>query len=172
VLVQFPSKKKFNSFLFSHSKYHRNSRKIYKSKRNLSPIFPHYYLQTQSKASTISSGARAAAATLNVPIERLEAQIHQHTNSHSPINEKQHMNGHDENNLSLEHNIRESSASPSNFQNLHHPVNSGLNNSSRHKTSTVSQQEIIVREDESSPTQTSLTKHSLLQFAIQHFRNE
>jgi myosin XV len=131
-----------------------------------------FSLQTQSKASTISSGARAAAATLNVPIERLEAQIHQHSNSHSPNSDKPHMNGHDENNIILEHNIRETSVSPSNFQNLHHPINSGLNNSGQHKNSTSSQQEIIVREDESSPTQTSLTKHSLLQFAIQHFRNE
>lgn len=37
-------------------------------------LFPS--LQVQSKASTISSGARAAAQTLNVPIERLEAQVH------------------------------------------------------------------------------------------------
>lgn len=44
-------------------------------KYNLSYPFP---LQTQSKASTLSSGVRAAAQTLNVPIERLESRQSNH----------------------------------------------------------------------------------------------
>lgn len=54
----------------------------------------------QSKASTISSGARAAAQTLNVPIERLEAQIHGNNKAapHSPIpNNKEKSNRHHNN---------------------------------------------------------------------------
>lgn len=55
----------------------------------------------QSKASTISSGARAAAQTLNVPIERLEAQVHSSSSGKpSPTNpnqiEKSHRHHNDE----------------------------------------------------------------------------
>ncbi|XP_052850259.1 LOW QUALITY PROTEIN: unconventional myosin-XV [Drosophila gunungcola] len=45
--------------------------------------FVHEFRKSQSKASTLSSGARAAAQTLNVPLERLESrQAHAQRNEH------------------------------------------------------------------------------------------
>ncbi|XP_061392176.1 LOW QUALITY PROTEIN: unconventional myosin-XV [Musca vetustissima] len=41
-------------------------------------LFVQEYRKTQSKASTLSSGVRAAAQTLNVPIERLESRQSNH----------------------------------------------------------------------------------------------
>lgn len=46
------------------------------------------------------------------------------------------------------------------------------NNFVQHKSSINYQESHMHRQDESSPTQTSLVKHSLLQFALQHFRYE
>lgn len=49
----------------------------------------------------------------------------------------------------------------------------GYSHNQQHKNSFSMQQDsLIIRQDDSSPTQTSITKHSLLQFAMQHFRNE
>lgn len=64
-------------------------------------FFSNFNSQVQSKASTISSGARAAAQTLNVPIERLEAQVHSSSSGKpSPTNpnqiEKSHRHHNDE----------------------------------------------------------------------------
>uniref|UniRef100_A0A182IQZ5 Myosin motor domain-containing protein n=1 Tax=Anopheles atroparvus TaxID=41427 RepID=A0A182IQZ5_ANOAO len=203
------------------------------------------YRQTQSKGSTISSGVRAAAATLNVPLERLEtSNINSpgSPNQNSPT-EKGHMHHHlghggphhplhhhhqqqlmDEfEDMHIEHGLPESSPPPPPMSNagygndprghgllmkhgnghqqqqqqLHSPSygersggeGTGGRTSSgaggmivNHKNSPMgngngngsfSDMHIMAHpENDSSPTQTSLTKHSLLQFAMQHFRTD
>ncbi|XP_060661675.1 LOW QUALITY PROTEIN: unconventional myosin-XV [Drosophila nasuta] len=52
------------------------------------------YRKSQSKASTLSSGARAAAQTLNVPLERLESRQAQQQQQQQR-NEHSHSNGND-----------------------------------------------------------------------------
>ncbi|KAI8125545.1 Unconventional myosin-XV [Lucilia cuprina] len=58
--------------------------------------FVQEFRKTQSKASTLSSGVRAAAQTLNVPIERLESRQSNHreqinSNQHSVITQQHNM---------------------------------------------------------------------------------
>lgn len=125
-------------------------------------FFSFHRHQTQSKNSTISSGVRAAAATLNVPIEKLESTASSPQPNIIHHNEKNHVVNN--NNLNDDHMLEKNDLSLSSQQNgyTHH-----------HKTSFTHQQEsMVIRQDETSPTQTSITKHSLLQFAMQHFRNE
>lgn len=129
------------------------------------------YRQTQSKGPTISSGVRAAAATLNVPLERLEISNNSPNspNQLSPT-EKMHRpsqsdfeNVHIDNRTHQQHgqdipsspNNQNSYGQPGHYKNMVSPM---VNH--------------ILPHEESSPTQTSLTKHSLLQFAMQHFRND
>lgn len=128
-------------------------------------------MQSQSKASTISSGVRAAAATLNVPIERLESTPASPQQNGIMHNEKNHVVNN--NNLNDDHMIEKSPEVPIQSQNGYtnhqpHPQHQP------HRKNSFTQADslIIARQEESSPTQTSVTRHSLLQFAMQHFRNE
>lgn len=126
-------------------------------------------MQTQSKTSTISSGVRQAAATLNVPIERLETSTPQPPHPSMMHNEKNHVvNNNNLNDDHMEKNGMDHSLQSQNGYHHQQPQR-------HHKNSYTQQQPdslIITRQDDSSPTQTSITKHSLLQFAMQHFRNE
>ncbi|ETN61155.1 unconventional myosin class XV [Anopheles darlingi] len=194
--------------------------------------------QTQSKGSTISSGVRAAAATLNVPLERLETsnlnspgspnqaspteKSHQHHHHHLQQLGHHHLQHHQQlldefEDMHIEHGLPESSPPPmgvygngtgghgamkhsgSNGGPLHSPYGErsvgdpGVGRSgsggggagggmivANHKNSTMSNGNgnyndmhiVTHHQDDSSPTQTSLTKHSLLQFAMQHFRTD
>lgn len=100
----------------------------------------------------VSSGVKAAAATLNVSIDKLEA------NSASPQNgvREEQTNG------VARHKRSEDHQQQSKF----------IHQQSSHQQSSHQQEAIINRQEESSPTQTSVVKHSLLQFALQHFRYE
>uniref|UniRef100_A0A182MMF7 MyTH4 domain-containing protein n=1 Tax=Anopheles culicifacies TaxID=139723 RepID=A0A182MMF7_9DIPT len=194
--------------------------------------------ETQSKGSTISSGVRAAAATLNVPLERLETSNVNSPgspNQISPTEKGHHLHhmghpghhGHHHHqqlldefeDMHIEHGMPESSPPPMggygtdrvhsgmgmkhgvNGQQQHHSpygerspgdgpgrVGSGGGGGAgsgggmivNHKNSPMgngngnySDMHIVGHhENDSSPTQTSLTKHSLLQFAMQHFRTD
>uniref|UniRef100_W4VR33 Putative myosin class ii heavy chain n=1 Tax=Corethrella appendiculata TaxID=1370023 RepID=W4VR33_9DIPT len=150
------------------------------------------FRQTQSKGSSISSGVRAAAQTLNVPIERLETTPIHSPNQLSPIDKNHHHHSHDLDSLRIDRNI-DSASPPNHHYNSHHQINNANGNYSthHHKNSIISngggerhhmenghlsssssprQNGNLV--ENSSPTQTSVTKHSLLQFAMQHFRND
>uniref|UniRef100_A0A4Y0BKW9 MyTH4 domain-containing protein n=1 Tax=Anopheles funestus TaxID=62324 RepID=A0A4Y0BKW9_ANOFN len=194
--------------------------------------------ETQSKGSTISSGVRAAAATLNVPLERLETSnvnspgspnqisptekghhLHHmgHPGHHGHHHHQQLMDEFED--MHIDHGLPESSPPPmggygndrvhsgmgmkhgvngqqQQQQQQHHSpygerspgdgpgrVGSGGAGSGmivNHKNSPMgngngnySDMHIVGHhENDSSPTQTSLTKHSLLQFAMQHFRTD
>ncbi|XP_037809437.1 unconventional myosin-XV [Lucilia sericata] len=63
--------------------------------------FVQEFRKTQSKASTLSSGVRAAAQTLNVPIERLESR---QSNHREQINNNQHSV------ITQQHNMRNTSS--------------------------------------------------------------
>lgn len=141
----------------------------------------------QSKASTISSGARAAAQTLNVPIERLEAQVHSSgkPSPTSPVpnhgSEKPYRHHSDEIIPShLEHNGKAHQQHVYQQQEaamkLHHggvasPKNGFMNGNG-------ADIDAIMLQDELDENQSSLTpspanaKYTLLQFALQHFRDE
>lgn len=138
--------------------------------------------QIQSKASTLSSGARAAAQTLNVPLERLEAQVHAtQSNKIQAINEK-HIHNRERDRVDSQdddHHIEYNgkSTSPNNNYQQHQQNNHHVSN---HKNSInnghYSQQDDIVihSQDDEHPIDSSpsVMKYSLLQFAMQHFRNE
>lgn len=148
-----------------------------------------YYLQVQSKASTLSSGARAAARELNVPLERMETSGHalaSPTNSHSPQqNESTLHSMHNSHHHSMHNNSNHhttnghdqeyteggrKSSSPLNGHHHHHHHKSSINHQDVMMSSTSPQ-----HMDESMPPVVngqSVTKYSLLQFAMQHFRNE
>lgn len=111
-------------------------------------------LQTQSKQSTgVSTGAKAAAATLNVSMEKLEVNNHS-MHHHNGVDESESRN--------ITNGKREETV-------MYHQNNFGQQKSSgmHHQ-----QESNMNRQEESSPTQTSIVKHSLLQFALQHFRFE
>ena len=103
---------------------------------------------------------------MNVPIERLEATTPQPQHPSIMHNEKNHVvNNNNLNDDHMEKNGLDHSLSSS---------QNGYHQQRHHKNSYTHQQPdslIITRQDDS-PTQTSITKHSLLQFAMQHFRNE
>lgn len=146
----------------------------------------------QSKASTISSGARAAAQTLNVPIERLEAQVHSGSKTGgSPLinhNEKSLRHHVEEINTNhAEHNGKgvTHSYQQQDIQKHHHHVHQQTHNTNvYHKNSlnngTSANQELdaILHQDDhdeqmsSLPSSPANTKYSLLQFAMQYFREE
>ncbi|XP_058837161.1 unconventional myosin-XV [Topomyia yanbarensis] len=125
------------------------------------------YRQTQSKGPTISSGVRAAAATLNVPLERLEMS-NNNINSPmqlSPVEKSHQFSQMDFENMHVDNQPQQDIPHlPNNQHSFGHHNNSVGN--------TYTQSNTIIQHDESSPTQASLTKHSLLQFAMQHFRND
>ncbi|XP_075156063.1 unconventional myosin 10A isoform X1 [Haematobia irritans] len=82
-------------------------------------IFVQEFRKTQSKASTLSSGVRAAAQTLNVPIERLESRQSNHREViHSSSN-----NGHNMTNTSPHHQQMRNASSPmmtGSYEDTHH----------------------------------------------------
>lgn len=150
-------------------------------------------LQIQSKASTLSSGARAAAQTLNVPIERLEAQVHMTQNNKiQAINDKHihnhrdrdRIDSHDDDHIEYnQHHQNGKSTSPNhnNYLQQQQQHQQGNHHANNHKNSInnghYSQQDDIVmhNQDDDHPmmdSSPSVMKYSLLQFAIQHFRNE
>ncbi|EAA09422.5 AGAP005213-PA [Anopheles gambiae str. PEST] len=180
------------------------------------------YRQTQSKGSTISSGVRAAAATLNVPLERLETSNVNSPgspNQMSPTDKGHHlhhmMGGHPGQHQSPHHlhhlHHQQQQQLMDEFEDMHidhggladssppptmmgGPTDGGMAGRAgsgggtgsgmivNHKGSPMgngngnySDMHIVAgghHENDSSPTQTSLTKHSLLQFAMQHFRTD
>lgn len=172
----------------------------------------------QSKASTISSGARAAAQTLNVPIERLEAQVHSSSSGKpSPTNpiqiEKSHRHHNDEiipdrlethngkshgqsHAYQQEHLSKSSPHHGGQSPGINHHKNGFVNGTSHHKGNQLAESPHHMdrqnesmhhldrltdpshHQDENEEHVSSLTvspanmKYSLLQFAMQHFRDE
>ncbi|XP_055923288.1 unconventional myosin-XV [Eupeodes corollae] len=188
--------------------------------------FSQEFRQAQSKSSTISSGARAAAQTLNVPIERLESRQSNHRDSSQgqDVIETHHRNSRqDVDNQMLNHNSYQQQAQQQHqlqqqqLQSHHHgqindeggnaghATNNGMLNeaqlvlenhseqverhhfikqqsylhsrktsaSQMHQLQQQSSMESNYITEESHPeTPPSVTKYSLLQFAMQHFRND
>lgn len=147
----------------------------------------------QSKASTISSGARAAAQTLNVPIERLEAQVHSsgkpsptspvpsHINNeklqryhndeiipnHLDYNGKsqQHVYLHQQQEIAMKNHHLNNVAVPKNgFMNGNGIVGADID--------TIMQQDDMEENSSTLAPSPANAKYTLLQFALQHFRDE
>lgn len=97
---------------------------------------------------------KAAAATLNVSVEKLETNNAQSYNGNKDAEQTNGINRKrsDENTFHHQKQFMQQQTG-----NGHHQQQ---------------QEAIINRQEESSPTQTSVVKHSLLQFALQHFRYE
>lgn len=145
-----------------------NSRVLYLNKSALKLI-----ISLQAKGTAISTGARQAAQTLNVPLDHLEStpsrneQHHHHETMNGNGMNGHHHGGGDamptRNGISMD---RHQTASPDDYPPQY-----------VHRKNSLNTQESISpnREHPSSHTDTiqqSNGKHSLLQFAIQHFRNE
>lgn len=164
-------------------------------------------LQVQSKASSISSGARAAAQTLNVPIERLEAQVHGpsvvkapgsptvNNNNHHEKSHRHHSTSDEIIPSHIEHNGKHSSQghsyvsqesmhtkqhhSPTPSPQQHsmspqhgHHKNGIENGQMMHPDEQDDQQQFsALSAMQPTPTATN-AKYTLLQFAMQHFRDE
>lgn len=115
------------------------------------------FFQTQSKNVPISSGAKAAAATLNVSVDKMDSNgsIEMHNGNNSEMK-----NG-------MTNGKRMDDILPEN-------LSYQQNGFAQQRSSNAHQQQIlnIDRQEESSPTQTSIVKYSLLQFAMQHFHTE
>ena len=92
-----------------------------------------FHFQTQSKASTLSSGARAAAQILNVPLERLESRQAQQQQQ----NQRELMTQAQAQALNNGHHVVNNNISSSN-----HMHNNGINNTnSQHNNSNVMEYE-------------------------------
>lgn len=161
--------------------------------------------QVQSKASTLSSGARAAAQTLNVPIERLEAQVHGNgvKSPGSPtVNNNHHEKSHRHHSVDeiipshIEHNGKHSSQphsyasqetshtkshhspaqSPQQHsispQHGHHKISMSMENGQHMHPDDQDDQQQFSALSAMQPTPTQNAKYTLLQFAMQHFRDE
>ncbi|XP_017036183.1 unconventional myosin-XV isoform X2 [Drosophila kikkawai] len=178
--------------------------------------------ESQSKASTLSSGARAAAQTLNVPLERLESrQAHAQRSEHTQ-NESQQQQAELHHHLQHQQQLEDALEEQQQQQQLvaeHHQQQSGqrymkqqsylhsarksnagqqqqqqpasLTNGQAHQQEQLQlqlQQQQQQHQSQSLPhhdldanylqeesnggTPPSVTKYSLLQFAMQHFRND
>lgn len=181
--------------------------------------FSQEFKLAHSKSSTISSGARAAAQTLNVPIERLESRQSNHRESSQDCDfvESHHRNNKsdavDNQTINFQqqqvqqqlqqkvqsyHNGQlseevENSIHPFNNRTInetllvledhgehleHHQFNKQQSYLHSRKISVDQlQQNCIIEanfinEDSHTETPPSVTKYSLLQFAMQHFRND
>ncbi|XP_014089710.3 unconventional myosin-XV [Bactrocera oleae] len=183
--------------------------------------FVQEYRKSQSKASTLSSGARAAAQTLNVPIERLESRQSNHrehgnaVNNHNDVAAMTSASGHEinvEKSVAMQHGRHSIDTEVDVHQDAHHILDSEAEsttvNADRHqftkqssylhpvrKTSNTQQQHtqqhqlqhgsnhvsmshqldanyLTEEPNGSSGPSPSVTKYSLLQFAMQHFRND
>lgn len=104
---------------------------------------------SQSKPQNSPAGGKVAA---NMSIEKTESSSNgHHQNRIEEFELKSPINGVKRNDDSI------------NYQ---------QNNFVQHKSSITYQESNMQRQEDSSPTQTSVVKHSLLQFALQHFRYE
>ncbi|XP_017002295.2 unconventional myosin-XV isoform X2 [Drosophila takahashii] len=181
--------------------------------------------ESQSKASTLSSGARAAAQTLNVPLERLESRqahaqrnehgvevggsrqsdqvqqsdLHHHLQHHQQQQQQQLEDALEEQQMAAEHQQQQqqSQGQQQRFlkqQSYLHSARksnagqqpSSLTNGQVHQQEQILQQQQqqsqslphhdldanYLQDDSNGGTPPSVTKYSLLQFAMQHFRND
>ncbi|XP_036676948.2 unconventional myosin-XV isoform X5 [Drosophila suzukii] len=188
--------------------------------------FVQEFRKSQSKASTLSSGARAAAQTLNVPLERLESrQAHAQRNEHgmevggSRQNEQvqqadlhHHLQHHqtqqqqqqqqqledalEEQQMAAEHQQQQQGQQQrflkqQSYLHSARKSNAGQQPSSLTNGQVHQQEQILQQQQQQSQslphhdldanymqdegnggTPPSVTKYSLLQFAMQHFRND
>ncbi|KAH8284420.1 hypothetical protein KR018_005978 [Drosophila ironensis] len=192
--------------------------------------FVQEFRKSQSKASTLSSGARAAAQTLNVPLERLEsrqahaqrseglegssrqndsqqqqqmqqmqqlqlhqhqqqAELHHHLQQQQPdqesLEEQEHQGGGQQGQQqrflkqqSYLHSARKSNAGqqPSSLTNGHHSLQQQQQQQeSLHLHQQQSHHDLdanYMHDESNGGSPPSVTKYSLLQFAMQHFRND
>ncbi|XP_037727635.1 myosin-G heavy chain isoform X2 [Drosophila subpulchrella] len=183
--------------------------------------------ESQSKASTLSSGARAAAQTLNVPLERLEsrqahaqrnehgvevggsrqneqvqqAELHHHLQHHQTQQQQQQQQLEDaleEQQMAAEHQQQQQQGQQQRFLKQQSYLHSARKSNAGQQPSSltngqVHQQEQILQQQQQQQSQSlphhdldanymqdegnggtppSVTKYSLLQFAMQHFRND
>lgn len=128
--------------------------------------------ETQSKGTAISSGVRSAAAILNVPLERLEISTNSPNipNDSMPTDKSQNDTEtgdfemmHSENNMHQEQG--EEIALSQNSTNDY-----GQQGYSKHMVNSMGSTYVHSNHLDNDSTPTSMSKHSLLQFAIQHFR--
>ncbi|XP_017002294.2 unconventional myosin-XV isoform X1 [Drosophila takahashii] len=187
--------------------------------------FVQEFRKSQSKASTLSSGARAAAQTLNVPLERLESRqahaqrnehgvevggsrqsdqvqqsdLHHHLQHHQQQQQQQLEDALEEQQMAAEHQQQQqqSQGQQQRFlkqQSYLHSARksnagqqpSSLTNGQVHQQEQILQQQQqqsqslphhdldanYLQDDSNGGTPPSVTKYSLLQFAMQHFRND
>jgi hypothetical protein len=123
--------------------------------RKISVISKAFLFQTQSKHVAVSAG-KPTAATSNASMEKQEVSLI----AQSVIKESEQVNM-TGSKRSEENGFYHQNA----FAQQHQQQQQKATNGHHHETS-------VSRQEESSPTQTSIVKHSLLQFALQHFRNE
>lgn len=112
--------------------------------------------QTQSKNAPVSSGAKAAAATLNASVDKMDSNgaTEMHNGNNSDM----------KNGMTNGKRMDEILPESLSYQ---------QNGFAQQRSSNAHQQQHnIDRQEESSPTQTSIVKYSLLQFAMQHFHTE
>ncbi|XP_016951816.1 myosin-G heavy chain isoform X2 [Drosophila biarmipes] len=183
--------------------------------------------ESQSKASTLSSGARAAAQTLNVPLERLEsrqahnqrnehgvegggsrqneqvqqADLHHHLQHHQTQQQQQQQQLEDaleEQQMAAEHQQQQQQQGQQqrflkqqSYLHSARKSNAGqqpasLTNGQGHQQEQILQQQQqqsqslphhdldanYMQDEGNGGTPPSVTKYSLLQFAMQHFRND
>nr|XP_036676949.1 uncharacterized protein LOC108021791 isoform X2 [Drosophila suzukii] len=181
--------------------------------------------ESQSKASTLSSGARAAAQTLNVPLERLEsrqahaqrnehgmevggsrqneqvqqADLHHHLQHHQTQQQQQQQQLEDaleEQQMAAEHQQQQQGQQQrflkqQSYLHSARKSNAGQQPSSLTNGQVHQQEQILQQQQQQSQslphhdldanymqdegnggTPPSVTKYSLLQFAMQHFRND
>ncbi|KAH8240493.1 hypothetical protein KR038_007643 [Drosophila bunnanda] len=185
--------------------------------------FVQEFRKSQSKASTLSSGARAAAQTLNVPLERLEsrqahAQRTEHTQNESQQQQQSDLHHHLQHQQQLEDALEEQQQQQQHLVAEHHQQqqhqqagqrymkqpsylhsarksNAGQQQPASLTNGQAHQQEQLqlqlqqqqqqsqslphhdldanyLQEEGNGGTPPSVTKYSLLQFAMQHFRND
>ncbi|XP_037727634.1 unconventional myosin-XV isoform X1 [Drosophila subpulchrella] len=189
--------------------------------------FVQEFRKSQSKASTLSSGARAAAQTLNVPLERLEsrqahaqrnehgvevggsrqneqvqqAELHHHLQHHQTQQQQQQQQLEDaleEQQMAAEHQQQQQQGQQQRFLKQQSYLHSARKSNAGQQPSSltngqVHQQEQILQQQQQQQSQSlphhdldanymqdegnggtppSVTKYSLLQFAMQHFRND
>ncbi|XP_032597162.1 unconventional myosin-XV isoform X2 [Drosophila grimshawi] len=175
------------------------------------------YRKSQSKASTLSSGARAAAQTLNVPLDRLEPRQAQHAQQQQR-NEHAHSNGGGDATIE-QHHLQQQQVELHHQQQQQQQLEDGadeeqlveqqryikqqsyLHSNAARKSNAGQQQQqqqqpnsltnghqqqqqqqqqqhdldgnyMLQDELNGNGTPPSVTKYSLLQFAMQHFRND
>lgn len=168
----------------------------------IDPTPPFHSIPFQVKSSSLSSGARAAAQTLNVPLEQLEANNqhqHQHTNG-TMTNANHHNDSRPQTNGHVSHHhsqqqqqhhhqqqqIQHHHSHSQSIEERHHHSNNMIERNETdspyngyppqyvHRKNSSGNIEPQYQEDYNNhlPPQQGVAKHSLLHFAMQHFRNE